>query len=64
MYSEEKLNEFFKKMKGRLKAGHEEYGEDSFMKHNVPKEIEEEILDICAWSFLLYEKLQRLKAKL
>jgi len=56
--------EFIEKINKRLEVGELEYGKDKFMNQKLENEVEEEILDICAWSFLLFTKLQRLREKL
>jgi len=56
--------EFTERINKRLEIGELEYGKDTFMDRDLEDEVEEEILDICAWSFLLFTKIQRLKERL
>lgn len=48
-------------MKMRLKNGLKEYGKDEFMRKNLKNEIEEELLDLANYAFLLSLKVKRLK---
>jgi hypothetical protein len=59
-----KLDEFVGKMRERIAKGEASYGEDAYLHHDLPKEIEEEIVDMCVWSFLMWNKLQKLKKKI
>lgn len=54
--------EFKKKLEGRLVVGAREYGDSSFKKRlpRTLQEIEEELLDVCGWSWLAYVRLRRL----
>lgn len=57
-------DEFFRQIRERLKAGAREYGDASFQRPDAElhREIEEEILDIAGWSYVLWVKLrERLK---
>lgn len=50
----------------RMEAGAREYGDASFHK-TAPRtltEIQEELLDVCGWGFILYVRLERLRAEL
>lgn len=65
-----KLNEtevdvYFATLRGRLRVGAECYGDKSFDKSNerLLQEIQEEILDIAGWSYILWAKIERLKSK-
>lgn len=66
-----KLNEaevdiYFAELRQRLRVGAECYGDKSFDKTNerLAQEIQEELLDVAGWGFILWEKMQRLKAKM
>ncbi|MGH7857346.1 MAG: hypothetical protein ACREQY_08445 [Candidatus Binatia bacterium] len=50
----------------RLKRGQETYGDRSFGRppRELASEIEEEILDICAWSFILWARLRDLRREI
>ena len=54
---------YFKELRNRLVVGAQCYGDKSFTKTNqrLIQEIQEEILDIAGWSYILWEKLERLK---
>ena len=54
---------FIDKILSRLKVGAQSYGDISFSYSPslLGKNIEEEILDICGWSFVLWVRLQQLK---
>jgi hypothetical protein len=47
----------------RLEKGREVYGDRSFSLTplELTKEVEEEILDVCAWSFILWMRLRALR---
>lgn len=59
-------DDYFYELKKRLKVGAECYGDKSFDKTEgrLLQEIQEEILDIAGWSYILWAKIERLKAKL
>lgn len=50
----------------RLEKGRELYGDRSFSLEplELTKEVEEEILDVCAWSFILWMRLRALRRRL
>jgi hypothetical protein len=54
---------FVDKVLSRLKAGQKEYGDKSFsMEPDVLlTEIEEEILDICGWAYILHVRMEKLR---
>jgi hypothetical protein len=56
-------DEYFKILEKRLEAGAKEYGNKSFDKsvNSLIEEIQQEILDIAGWSYILWEKLERMK---
>jgi len=53
---------FISSVAARLQAGEREYGNRSFNRPaaELAGEIEEELLDVCAWSFILWCRLRRL----
>ena len=58
--------DFTAAVRARIEGAAPEYGDDSF---DLPSgrlafEIEQEILDIPGWSFILWERMQALKRKL
>lgn len=56
---------YFEELDRRLERGAKIYGDESFDKSQkqLLGEIQEEILDIAGWSFILWEKLERMKVK-
>jgi hypothetical protein len=54
---------FIDRVRSRLAAGREAYGDESFLRPiaELLNEIEEELLDVCGWSFVLWERLQAMK---
>lgn len=61
----EAVERFFNAVEIRLHAGAVAYGNRSYARRpgDLLREIEEELLDICGWGFILWTKLQQLKAK-
>ena len=57
---------FRETLESRLSAGYREYGDESFAQapDRTVSEIQEEILDICGWSFILYVPLEKLKEEM
>lgn len=57
--------QFMAMVKGRLNAGRATYGDTSFSLPPLQllEEIQAEILDICGWSFILWERVERLRLK-
>lgn len=55
---------FVDKVLHRLKAGQRAYGDKSFsMEPEVLlTEIEEEILDICGWAYILHVRMEKLRS--
>jgi hypothetical protein len=53
-------------VRARLKAGQQSYGDASFQRSpaGLVGEIEQELLDVCGWAFVLHERLRRLRAAL
>jgi hypothetical protein len=60
------VREFFDLISRRLEVGTKVYGDHSFLRPpaELAGEIEEEILDICGWSFVLWCRLRRLSRRL
>lgn len=54
------IDNFIKKMKGRLELGRVKYP-NQLMKQNIFKEWEEEIIDVANYAILLWGKLKRLE---
>lgn len=57
---------FADRIKERLKRGAKEYGDESLYRDPLEliQEVEEELIDICGWSWILFERIQRTKTKL
>lgn len=56
---------FFSKVRARLKAGASEYGETSHDRHTLDliDEVQQELEDVAGWSAILWERLEKLRAK-
>lgn len=56
---------FSEEIQGRLRAGAEIYGDQSLELPNVRliREIQEELFDVCGWSFILWQKLEEVKER-
>lgn len=63
---EAEQNVYFDALRERLRVGAECYGEKSFDKTDgrLLQEIQEEILDIAGWSYILWAKINRLKKRI
>jgi hypothetical protein len=61
-----KFPEFIDKVRSRLADGQRAYGDTSFERpvDELIGEVEEELLDVCAWSFIAWTRLQRAKSRL
>jgi hypothetical protein len=57
------LAQFWLRLRERLEAGARTYGEASFQRHatELAAEIEEELLDVSGWAFILWCRLRRLR---
>ena len=57
---------FRKSVFSRLKAGLKEYGDTSFSSDPLTLigEVKEEMLDICGWSYILFERLNKIERHL
>ena len=60
------FNDFLRRCQSRLVKGAEEYGNKSFSLDSIAviSEIEEELMDVCNWSFILFMRLQQMKVAL
>jgi hypothetical protein len=60
------FREFSTLVRNRLAQGREMYGDESFKRPplELVGEIEQELLDVYAWSFILWSRLQRVTRKL
>jgi hypothetical protein len=58
--------EFMARVHTRMQAGAKEYGAVSFIRDPVDLagEIEQELLDVCGWSFILWHRLRAISASL
>ena len=58
--------EFVKRLEARLEKGHREYGDKSFDASlaELTDEIEEELLDVCGWTVIMFARLQGLRTKM
>jgi hypothetical protein len=58
--------EFAAHVEARLLVGREVYGERSFEKPpaELAGEVEEELLDVCGWSFILWTRVRAIRAAL
>lgn len=56
------FEDFAARIRGRLEVGKREYGDSSFRRPMVELvgEIQEELLDVAGWAFILYSRLERL----
>jgi len=54
---------FRRKVLARLRQGAHEYGDKSFSWDHLSllDEIKQELLDVCGWSYILYERLSRIE---
>jgi hypothetical protein len=58
--------QFVASIQARLETGKHEYGDSSFYKHPtlIIGSIQEELLDVCGWAFILYYQLLNIKEQL
>jgi hypothetical protein len=58
--------EFASKVASRLEKGRQTYGGWSFSRSpgQLLDEVEEEILDVCGWSYILWTRLRTLRQRL
>jgi len=66
MDHERELARFWLRLRERLEAGARSYGDASFRREpaELAGEIEQELLDVCGWAFVLWRRLGRLRAVL
>jgi hypothetical protein len=66
MDHEGELAQFWLRLRERLEAGAQNYGGASFRRApaELAGEIEQELLDVCGWAFVLWCRLRRLRAVL
>jgi len=59
------LDAFIAELRARLEAGAREYGDRSFERDpaDLLGEIEQELLDVCGWSAVMFERIRRLRAR-
>jgi hypothetical protein len=57
---------FFKRLFARLEAGAREYGNKSYSRDPVElmDEIQQELLDVCGWGCIQFERLEKMKEAL
>jgi hypothetical protein len=62
MDHEGELAQFRLRLRERLEAGAQSYGDASFRRKpaELASEIEQELLDVCGWAFILWCRLRRL----
>jgi len=60
------FEKFCDRVGGRVQVGAKAYGNASFMRpaDELVGEIEEELLDVCGWAFVLWTRLRHLRAVL
>jgi hypothetical protein len=66
MDHEGELAQFWARLRERLEAGARSYGEASFGREpaELAGEIEQELLDVCGWAFVLWCRLRHLRTVL
>jgi hypothetical protein len=66
MDCDQELAQFWLRLRERLEAGARAYGEASFRREatELAGEIEQELVDVCGWAFILWCRLRRLGAVL
>ena len=59
------FNKFVKLLDKRMLKGFHEYGDGSFDRepNDLLNEIQEELMDVCGWSVILFAKLENLKRR-
>jgi hypothetical protein len=62
----DRLPEFFAEVQTRLLAGRRAYGDKSFSKdpRELLAEVEQELFDVCGWSYCLYVRLAAMRQAL
>ena len=66
MEHEQEWVDFVIRLRERLEAGAKQYGDVSFRRDpgELVGEVEEELLDVCGWSFILWCRLRRLAPRM
>lgn len=66
MKHSEDWGQFAETLYMRLEAGEREYGDVSFTRPpaEVAAEIEQELLDVCGWAFVLWCRMRRVTSRL
>jgi hypothetical protein len=59
----DRFPEFVANVEARLEAGRAAYGDRPFSRApaELAGEVEEELLDVCAWAFILWARVRRLR---
>lgn len=59
------IERFVEQLRARLAKGAEEYGDTSFCRPpmDLLRELQEEALDLAGWGFVLYVRIEAMKAK-
>lgn len=57
------LGEYQRRVRARIKAGAQEYGDTSFLSSPLAliEEIQQEIEDIAGWGYIMWVRLERMK---
>jgi hypothetical protein len=57
--------EFTGEVHARLDMGKRIYGDDSFERplERLLVEIQQELMDVCGWSFIMWSRLEKMKAR-
>lgn len=57
------FDSFVGEVRQRLDDGHTEYGGASFRRtpEELKREVKEELLDVCAWAFILHRRVEALQ---
>ena len=58
--------EFADEIYARLNMGRRTYGDDSFDRplERLVIEIQQELMDVCGWSFIMWRRLEEMKARI
>lgn len=58
--------DFAAELQSRLRKGADEYENKSFSAHPITllREIEEELLDVANWSFILFKRIRKIKKEI
>ena len=63
MKHEESFDAFVAQVRSKCERGAQEYGDKSFDKepHALVSELQQELLDICGWGWILWRRLERMR---